>query len=209
MKTNRPSISASSLNLKDQLISVNRVTKVVKGGKNLSFAALVVVGDESGHVGFGTGKAKEVPNAIKKAVEAAKKKYAAYSAAIGDLARRRCADPAHHRRHEIARRQRHRRDLLRGHMDVAARPEPRTASCLPRQPFLRPFARRPGDGPIDISGLGGTRSAGDLYCLAWAVEADACFRQAGPVLNRRLQTRGAATPLRSGLIEKPTGEAMA
>jgi small subunit ribosomal protein S5 len=73
MKTNRPSISASSLNLKDQLISVNRVTKVVKGGKNLSFAALVVIGDESGHVGFGTGKAKEVPNAIKKAVEAAKK----------------------------------------------------------------------------------------------------------------------------------------
>lgn len=73
MKTNRPSISANSLNLKDQLISVNRVTKVVKGGKNLSFAALVVVGDESGHVGFGTGKAKEVPNAIKKAVEAAKK----------------------------------------------------------------------------------------------------------------------------------------
>ncbi len=73
MKTNKQSISASSLNLKDQLISINRVTKVVKGGKNLSFAALVVVGDESGHVGFGTGKAKEVPNAIKKAVEAAKK----------------------------------------------------------------------------------------------------------------------------------------
>ena len=58
--------------MKDQLISINRVTKVVKGGKNLSFAALVVVGDEAGHVGFGTGKAKEVPNAIKKAVEAAK-----------------------------------------------------------------------------------------------------------------------------------------
>lgn len=73
MKTNKQSISASSLNLKDQLISVNRVTKVVKGGKNLSFAALVVIGDESGVVGFGTGKAKEVPNAIKKAVEAAKK----------------------------------------------------------------------------------------------------------------------------------------
>ena len=49
------------------------MTKVVKGGKNLSFAALVVVGDESGHVGFGTGKAREVPLAIKKAVEAAKK----------------------------------------------------------------------------------------------------------------------------------------
>jgi small subunit ribosomal protein S5 len=66
-------VSPNGLILKDQLISVNRVTKVVKGGKNLSFAALVVIGDESGHVGFGTGKAKEVPNAIKKAVEAAKK----------------------------------------------------------------------------------------------------------------------------------------
>ena len=65
-------ISPNGLILKDQLISINRVTKVVKGGKNMSFAALVVVGDESGHVGFGTGKAKEVPNAIKKAVEAAK-----------------------------------------------------------------------------------------------------------------------------------------
>ncbi|MEP6903054.1 MAG: 30S ribosomal protein S5 [Actinomycetota bacterium] len=73
MKTNKQSISAQGLILKDQLISINRVTKVVKGGKNLSFAALVVIGDESGHVGFGTGKAKEVPNAIKKAVEAAKK----------------------------------------------------------------------------------------------------------------------------------------
>jgi len=65
-------ISPGGLLLKDQLISINRVTKVVKGGKNMSFAALVVVGDESGHVGFGTGKAKEVPNAIKKAIEAAK-----------------------------------------------------------------------------------------------------------------------------------------
>ncbi|MEJ7861395.1 MAG: 30S ribosomal protein S5 [Pyrinomonadaceae bacterium] len=73
MKTNRQIISANTLNLKDQLISINRVTKVVKGGKNMSFAALVVVGDEAGHVGFGTGKAKEVPNAIKKAIEAAKK----------------------------------------------------------------------------------------------------------------------------------------
>ncbi len=71
MKTNS-TVSAQGLNLKDQLISINRVTKVVKGGKNMSFAALVVIGDEAGHVGFGTGKAKEVPNAIKKAVEAAK-----------------------------------------------------------------------------------------------------------------------------------------
>jgi len=70
MKTNTQRISPSGLILKDQLISINRVTKVVKGGKNMSFAALVVVGDEAGHVGFGTGKAKEVPNAIKKAVEA-------------------------------------------------------------------------------------------------------------------------------------------
>lgn len=73
MKENNQRISPDGLVLNDELISVNRVTKVVKGGKNLSFAALVVVGDENGHVGFGTGKAKEVPSAIKKAVEAAKK----------------------------------------------------------------------------------------------------------------------------------------
>ncbi len=73
MKANKQRISPNGLVLNDQLISINRVTKVVKGGKNMSFAALVVVGDEAGHVGFGTGKAKEVPNAIKKAVEAAKK----------------------------------------------------------------------------------------------------------------------------------------
>lgn len=72
MTKNKQRISPGGLILKDQLISINRVTKVVKGGKNMSFAALVVVGDESGHVGFGTGKAKEVPNAIKKAVESAK-----------------------------------------------------------------------------------------------------------------------------------------
>jgi len=60
------------LDLKDQVISINRVTKVVKGGKNLSFAALVVVGDESGHVGFGTGKAREVPLRLRKG-RAAKK----------------------------------------------------------------------------------------------------------------------------------------
>ena len=72
MTKNKQKINPAGLLLKDQLISINRVTKVVKGGKNMSFAALVVVGDEAGHVGFGTGKAKEVPNAIKKAVEAAK-----------------------------------------------------------------------------------------------------------------------------------------
>ena len=72
MINTKQKVSAGNLILKDQLISINRVTKVVKGGKNMSFAALVVVGDEAGHVGFGTGKAKEVPNAIKKAVESAK-----------------------------------------------------------------------------------------------------------------------------------------
>ncbi len=66
-------IDAGQLALKDTVVSINRVTKVVKGGKNLSFSALVVIGDEGGHVGYGTGKAKEVPQAIRKAIEAAKK----------------------------------------------------------------------------------------------------------------------------------------
>jgi small subunit ribosomal protein S5 len=67
-------IDPGPLALKEQVVSINRVTKVVKGGKNMSFSALVVVGDPAARVvGYGTGKSKEVPSAIKKAIESAKK----------------------------------------------------------------------------------------------------------------------------------------
>ena len=67
-------LDAGAYQLKDQVVAINRVTKVVKGGKNLSFAALVVVGDPAAAVvGYGSGKAKEVPQAIRKGIESAKK----------------------------------------------------------------------------------------------------------------------------------------
>lgn len=73
MQTNIKKVRTSDLELKDRLVTIRRVTKVTKGGRSFSFSAVVVVGDENGIVGYGTGKAKEVTTAIAKGVEDAKK----------------------------------------------------------------------------------------------------------------------------------------
>ena len=73
MTKRNSSIDPNQLELTEQVVHINRTTKVVKGGKNLSFSALVVVGDGNGHVGWGMGKAREVPTAIQKGIDRARR----------------------------------------------------------------------------------------------------------------------------------------
>jgi len=85
LASNLKKVKTSDIELKDRLVAINRVTKVTKGGRAFRFAAIVVVGDEKGVVGFGLGKAKEVTDAVTKGVDDAKKNLVKVSVAKGTV----------------------------------------------------------------------------------------------------------------------------
>ncbi len=78
-------VDTSAMELEDRVVAINRVAKVVKGGRNFRFSVLVVVGDQNGHVGVGTGKAAEIPEAIRKGIQDAKKKVVKVSLLDGTI----------------------------------------------------------------------------------------------------------------------------
>ena len=105
----RPQQTAEEAELRDKLVAINRVAKVVKGGRRFSFAALVVVGDGRGRVGFGTGKAREVPEAIRKATDHAKHSMMTCRFAMAERCTTTCTAPLAPGRWCCGRRRRDRR----------------------------------------------------------------------------------------------------